>query len=71
MRLHFDPCVGPNAVCLSSLRHIVVILFANVSTGANVVDLIRSLVDMLKCLMGSDLWNALFSAQTLFSRLCQ
>ena len=71
MRLHFDPCVGPNAACLSSLRHIVDYLFAYVSTGANVVDLIRSLVDMFKCLMESDLWNALFSAPTLFTRLCQ
>ena len=38
--------------------------------GAKVVDLIRSLVDMFKCLMESDLWNALFSAQTLFTCLC-
>ena len=34
------------------------------------MDLIRSLVGMFKCIMESDLWNALFSAQTLFTRLC-
>ena len=28
------------------------------------MDLIRSLVDMFKCFMESDLWNALFSAHT-------
>ena len=38
--------------------------------SAEVVDLIRSLVDMFKCVMESDLLNALFSAQILFTRLC-
>ena len=47
MRLDFGPCVGQNAVRLSSLLHIVDYLICHVSTGANVVDLIRSLVNIL------------------------
>ena len=35
----------------------IIYLLIYVSTGANAVDLIRSLVDVFKCLMESDLCN--------------